>query len=127
MKTSSRVHTSELSPARFDTNEMASAIAQLEVGCKAVGRALLRGAQARAGGAAASLKGRLLDTETGVEKLIARVPALGPMLAMSMYRATRQNHAGDDIVTRPSNLDDAPEILWANVYPYLDEIGLRTA
>jgi len=126
MKTLTRLHENELFPQR-QASEMASAIAQLEVGCKAVGRALLHGAQARAGGAAASLRGRLLETESGVEKLIARVPALGPMLAMSMYRATHQKEESDGIVTRPSNLDDSPEILWSSVYPYLDEIGLRTA
>src|SRR5690242_16069671 len=110
MKTLTRVYTSELSRTE-GTSEMAAAIAQLEVGCKAVGRALLHGAQARAGGAAASLKGRLLDTETGVEKLIARVPALGPMVAMSMYRVTHQAESSDGLVTRPSNLDDSPEVL----------------
>lgn len=134
MNTSTKAHTGELSfdpfnmqaQGRTPSSEMASAIAQLEIGCKAVGRALLHSAQQRAGGAAATLKGRLLDTETGVEKWIARVPALGPMVAMSMYRATHQKQS-DSIVTRPSNLDDSPEVLWASVYPYLDEIGVRTA
>lgn len=109
-------------------SEMAAAIAQLEVGFQSLGRALLHGAQARAGGAVDSIRGRLLDTETGVEKLIARVPAFGPMVAMSMYRVTHTSESDDLLVTRPTNLVDVvTEVQWATVYPYLDEIGLRMA
>jgi hypothetical protein len=125
MKTLTKVYTGEL--PQKDSGEMASALAQLEVGCKALGLALLHGAQARAGGAVDSLKGKLLDTETSVEKLIARVPAVGPMVAMSMYRATHTGDSSEGLATRPSNLDDVPEAVWGTVYPYLDEIGLRTA
>lgn len=124
MKTSPKLS----KPAQLDAynDEMASALEQLEIGFQSLGRAILHSAQARATFAMLSLKGRLLDTESGVEALIARVPAVGPMVAMRMYRATHANDQ-ETYATRPSNIDDGPEISWPSLYPYLDEIGLRPA
>lgn len=124
MKTSPKLPT----PAQLDAynHEMASALEHLEVGFQSLGRAILHSAQARAAFAMLSLKGRLMQTESGVEALIARVPAVGPMVAMSMYRATHADER-ETYATRPSNIDDGPEMSWPSLYPYLDEIGLRPA
>src|SRR6478672_9688252 len=75
---------------------VAQAAAGVEAALETLGVALREDAQLRVHDAVELLKRGLSDSEGRVEALLARVPGLGPWLAMEMFRATHtESHLED--------------------------------
>ena len=75
-------------------------------------------------GAVELVKRGLADGEERVEALLARVPGLGPWLAMEIFRATHTNTTTDDLPIWPTNIEERDG---QSVADYLDCIGFHTA
>jgi hypothetical protein len=108
---------------------ISEAVAQVEKGLEVLGRACLHEAQQRAGRLRGNLRDRWQATEAGFESWIARVPAVGPTLAMELYRATHPAENENALAVRPSNVSDMPEPAAASgpTLEYVELIGLRIA
>lgn len=103
---------------------VAQAAAGVEAALETLGVALRQDAQLRVHDAVELLKRGLSDGEGRVEALLARVPGLGPWLAMEMFRATHTETHLEDLPLWPTNLEDGES---HSVAEYLECIGLHTA
>jgi hypothetical protein len=114
-----------LDPKQLSSQKVARAASDVEVALAALGAALRERAQLGANELVSDLKRHLGNAEVGFEALIARVPALGPLVAMQLFRATHQDMGLDDMPTRPSNTlepNETPPML-----AYLECIGCHVA
>ena len=105
--------------------KVAQAAAGVEAAFDTLRSALREDAQLRVTGALESVKRGLVDSEERVEALLARVPGLGPWLAMELFRATHAN-TQDDLAVLPTNLLERPSD-GQSVADYLECIGCHMA
>ncbi len=103
---------------------VAQAAAGVEAALETLGRALREDAQLRVHGAVQLLKRGLVDGEERVEALLARVPGLGPWIAMGMFRATHADTKADDMPIWPTNFEERDR---QSVADYLECIGFHPA
>jgi hypothetical protein len=105
--------------------KVAQAAAGVEAALETLGLALREDAQLRVHDAMALMKRGLSDGEGRVEALLARVPGLGPWLAMEIFRVTHTHTQPDDLPIYPTNLEERSD--GESVADYLDCIGFHTA
>lgn len=132
-----RIHAVELSQAEatdlgitpmLGDRAVADALAQIQGGLTALRSALMAEAQRRAELLASDLRGRVLDAEAAVERVLSHVPAVGPALAMRLFRATHDAEPVTAESMTPSNAEDPSR---AQLEPggvassaYLQHVGL---
>ncbi len=58
---------------------------------------------------------------------MARVPAVGPLVAMELFRATHTNTSEEELPTRPSNQEERPSEGTYSTLAYLEVIGCHPA
>ena len=104
---------------------VAHAAAGVEAALGALGIALREDAQVRVQDAVELMKRGLSDGEGRMGALVARVPGLGPWLAMEMFRATHPSNDVDELPLRPSNVEERTE--QEDVAAYLECIGCHMA
>jgi len=109
--------------------KVAQAASQVEVALGALGSALREDAQLRMSAALDLAKRGLADSEMHVEALIARVPGLGPWLAMELFRATHASTqvTDEDMPLRPSNQQERSPDGAQTMLAYLECIGCHVA
>jgi hypothetical protein len=124
-----RFHDARVPRRNEPAPSVSEAVAQVERGLEVLGRACLHEAQQRAGRLRGNLKDRWQATGASVESWIARVPAVGPTLAMELYRAIHPAQNENALAVRPSNVSDMPESAAASgsTLEYVEQIGLRIA
>jgi hypothetical protein len=110
--------------------KVAQAANQLEQALGAFGVALREDAQLRISSAVGLAKQGLAEGEVRMEALIARVPGVGPWLAMEMFRATHRVSADvdeEEMPLRPSNFQERPANDAQQMLAYLECIGCHVA
>ncbi|MFT3923984.1 MAG: hypothetical protein QM778_15730 [Myxococcales bacterium] len=105
--------------------KVAQAAAGVEAALEALGLALREDAQLRVNDAMELVKRGIADGEGKVEALVARVPGLGPWLAMEMFRVTHAKSEVDELQVLPTNFEDSSE--HQDVAAYLECIGCHMA
>lgn len=114
-----------LDPRQLSSQKLARAASDVEAALLALGAALRERAQLEASELASDLKRHLGNAELELEALLARVPALGPLLAMQIFRATHHGVSQDELPTAPSNTLDPSD--QDPMLDYLDCIGCHVA
>jgi len=116
-------------PEPLDAHPITAAMRQVEAGLEALQRALLLEAQDRAEDVADILRARLRDAEESLERVLCRVPGIGPSLVMGLQRVAHPAKDGAGQDSRPTNDDDRSEN--AQLEPggvasraYLEHVGL---
>lgn len=113
-----------LDPKQLSSQKLARAASDVEVALMTFGAALRERAQLGASELASDLRRHLGNAELGLGALIARVPVLGPFVAMQLLRA-RHAMSPEDLPTGPTNTlepGDANPML-----DYLECIGCHVA
>ncbi len=105
--------------------KLAQAAAGVEAALETLGSALREDAQQRMLRAVGSVKRGFTGGEERVGALLARVPGVGPWLAMEMFRARHADAKADDLPIYPSNLEESAHP--ATVAEYLECIGCHVA
>jgi hypothetical protein len=115
------------SSKQFASLKVAQAAAGVEAAFGALGVALREDAQLRVNDTVHMMKRGLADSEVRVEALIARVPALGPWLAMALFRATHANLSEAELPIHPSNREEPSPNDAQTMLDYLECIGCHVA
>jgi hypothetical protein len=105
--------------------KVTQAAAGVEAALETLGSALREDAQLRMHGAVELVKRGIADGEERVEALLARVPGLGPWLAMEIFRATHAHTKVEDLPIYPTNLEESTD--HPTVAEYLECIGCHVA
>jgi hypothetical protein len=105
--------------------KVAQAAAGVEAALGTLGSALREDAQLRMHGAVALVKRGIVDGEERVEALLARVPGLGPWLAMEIFRVTHADTKVEDLPIYGTNLEESTD--HPTVAEYLECIGCHVA
>jgi hypothetical protein len=106
------------------SRRVAQAAREAETAVNELGKALLDGAHVLVSETVQGIKARVSDAQVGMEGVIARVPAVGPLVAMELYRATHtRTDEEEEMPLRPTNREEPSENATQLTLEYLECIG----
>lgn len=108
--------------------QVSEAAANFGTAFSALRSALREDAQLRASEALFAAKRVLSDGGVRIQRLVNRVPAVGPWLVMELHRGKGKHEAtGEELYLHPSNYEDASASVDTTIVEYLECIGCHVA